>query len=98
MLRLCSESSRSYPGRSALHALIFFCKNSRAGPYRDTKVQASPAVADGDEIQTTGSTCKRNFIAPITVMPNDMSSKESRQNWARLIQKIYEVDPLVCPK
>ncbi|MFH1153325.1 MAG: hypothetical protein V1793_05875, partial [Pseudomonadota bacterium] len=23
---------------------------------------------------------------------------ESRQNWARLIQKIYEVDPLVCPK
>ncbi|OGR11583.1 MAG: hypothetical protein A2277_04685 [Desulfobacterales bacterium RIFOXYA12_FULL_46_15] len=32
------------------------------------------------------------------VMPNDRSSKESRQNWARLIQKIYEVDPLVCPK
>jgi len=32
------------------------------------------------------------------VMPNDMSSKDSRQNWARLIQKIYEVDPLVCPK
>ena len=51
MLRLCSDSSRSYPGRSALHALIFFCNNSRAGPYRDTKVQASPAVADGDEIQ-----------------------------------------------
>ncbi len=32
------------------------------------------------------------------VIPNDMSSKESRQNWARLIQKIYEVDPLICPK
>ena len=32
------------------------------------------------------------------VMPNNMSSKEVRQNWARLIQKIYEVDPLVCPK
>jgi len=32
------------------------------------------------------------------VMPNEMSSKESRRNWARLIQKIYEVDPLVCPK
>ena len=25
-------------------------------------------------------------------------SKEFRRNWARLIQKIYEVDPLVCPK
>jgi len=33
-----------------------------------------------------------------TILPNDMSSSEARQNWARLIQKIYEVDPLVCPK
>jgi hypothetical protein len=32
------------------------------------------------------------------VMPNNMSAKESRQNWARLIQKTDEVDPLVCPK
>ena len=21
-----------------------------------------------------------------------------RQNWARLIQKVYEIDPLICPK
>jgi hypothetical protein len=26
------------------------------------------------------------------------SSKEYRKNWSRLIQKIYEVDPLTCPK
>jgi hypothetical protein len=26
------------------------------------------------------------------------SAKEYRKNWARLIQKIYEVDPLTCPK
>ncbi len=26
------------------------------------------------------------------------SSREYRKNWARLIQKIYEVDPLICPK
>jgi len=26
------------------------------------------------------------------------SKKEYRKNWARLIQKIYEVDPLTCPK
>jgi ribosomal protein S27E len=32
------------------------------------------------------------------IMPNEMTSKESRQNWARLIQKVYEVDPLICPK
>jgi C4-type Zn-finger protein len=24
--------------------------------------------------------------------------KEFRQSWARLIQKIYEEDPLICPK
>ena len=33
-----------------------------------------------------------------TIVPNEMSSKEARQNWDSLIQKIYEVDPLVCPK
>jgi len=32
------------------------------------------------------------------VIPNEMSSKKSRRNWARLIQKIYETDPLICPK
>ncbi|MBF0548691.1 MAG: transposase [Candidatus Riflebacteria bacterium] len=26
------------------------------------------------------------------------SGKAFRRNWARLIQKIYEIDPLVCPK
>ena len=67
MLRLCSDSSRSYPGRSALHALNTFCNNSRLGPYRDIKVQALPAVADGDEILTMGSICKRSFIAPFRV-------------------------------
>ncbi len=32
------------------------------------------------------------------VIPNEMSSREFRKNWARLIQKVYEVDPLLCPK
>ena len=27
-----------------------------------------------------------------------VSSKSSRQSWARLIQKVYEVDPLICLK
>jgi len=26
------------------------------------------------------------------------STKATRQSWARLIQKVYEVDPLICPK
>jgi hypothetical protein len=67
MLRLCSDSSRSYPGRSALPALNLFCNNSRLGPYRDIKVQAPLAVADGGETRTMGSICKSSFIAPFKV-------------------------------
>ncbi len=33
-----------------------------------------------------------------TIMPNEMSSTEARQNWARLVQIIYEVNSLICPK
>ena len=32
------------------------------------------------------------------ILEADQSSKEYRKNWARLIQKIYEIDPLTCPK
>ena len=27
-----------------------------------------------------------------------VAPKEFRKNWARLIQKIYQVDPLLCPE
>jgi hypothetical protein len=27
-----------------------------------------------------------------------VSARASRRSWARLIQKVYEVDPLICPK
>lgn len=32
------------------------------------------------------------------LIPAEVSRKAFSKNWARLIQKIYEVDPLVCPK
>ena len=32
------------------------------------------------------------------ILEPDVSSREHTRNWARLIQKIYEVDPLTCPK
>ena len=38
-----------------------------------------------------------DLIACILEEP-DGSSKDYRKNWARLIQKIYEVDLLTCPK
>jgi len=33
-----------------------------------------------------------------SILEPDGSSKEFRRNWARLIQKIYETDPLCCPR
>jgi len=33
-----------------------------------------------------------------SILEPDGSSKEYRRNWARLIQKIYQVNPLICPK
>ncbi|MBL7174088.1 MAG: hypothetical protein ISS68_14760 [Desulfobacteraceae bacterium] len=33
-----------------------------------------------------------------SILETEGSSKAYRKNWARLIQKIYEADPLKCPK
>ena len=32
------------------------------------------------------------------ILESQGNEKIFRRNWARLIQKIYEVDPLICPK
>jgi hypothetical protein len=39
----------------------------------------------------------RDDVGPCILEPQG-NSKAFRKSWARLIQKIYEVDPLVCPK
>ena len=36
-------------------------------------------------------------LVPCILQPEE-SSKGYRKNWARLIQRIYEVDPLACPR
>jgi hypothetical protein len=42
---------------------------------------------------------KQNHDALIpSILEPEADSKAYRKSWARLIQKIYEVDPLVCPK
>ena len=39
----------------------------------------------------------REAMIPDVLEP-EISSTEFRRNWARLIRKIHEVDPLCCPK
>jgi len=42
---------------------------------------------------------KREEVEPIpTVLEPVISSEAFRRNWARMIQKVYEVSPLVCPR
>ena len=33
-----------------------------------------------------------------SLVDSDISKKAFRRNWARLIQKVYHTDPLLCPK
>jgi hypothetical protein len=33
-----------------------------------------------------------------TVLEPDLCSREIKRNWSRLIRKVYETDPLVCPR
>ena len=41
----------------------------------------------------------RPHVEPIpTVLEPVISSEAFRRNWARMIQKVYEVSPLVCPR
>ncbi|MGI5880660.1 MAG: hypothetical protein ACOX6L_08720 [Syntrophomonadaceae bacterium] len=39
-----------------------------------------------------------NDIELPALVESDISRKAFRRNWARLIQKIYHTDPLLCPK
>jgi len=32
------------------------------------------------------------------LIDSELSAKEFRRNWARLLQKVYAVNPLICPK
>lgn len=42
---------------------------------------------------------KRNQDGVIPyIIEQEENAEEYRKNWARLIQKVYEVDPLTCPK
>ena len=48
---------------------------------------------------TRGRQRKRQEVEPIpTVLEPVISSEAFRRNWARLIKKVYQVDPLCCPR
>ena len=58
-------------------------------------------VARGKRKKTDADDKIPSFLEPVEslkVERPELTGKTFRRNWARLIQKIYEVDPLVCPK
>ncbi len=42
--------------------------------------------------------CILEPVESLKVERPELTDKAFRRNWARLIQKIYEVDPLLCPR
>ena len=69
-----------------------------------SRTRGNPALAGvhyyGYYSSVARGKCKKNDqdeLIPCILEP-DKDSKEYRKNWERLIQKIYEVDPLTCPK
>ncbi|MBI4490554.1 MAG: hypothetical protein HY694_15835 [Deltaproteobacteria bacterium] len=41
---------------------------------------------------------KRSWKAEVTEVPPPPASKELKRRWSHFIRKVYETDPLVCPK
>ncbi len=47
--------------------------------------------------RTKGKRRAENNTAEFEQVEQDISKKKRRKTWAWLIQKVYEVDPLICP-
>jgi hypothetical protein len=59
------------------------------------ETDAASATAD-NSLTTTDSTSDN--IVHINDNHSTLTRKRFKKNWARLIQKVYDVDPLACPK
>jgi hypothetical protein len=61
---------------------------------------ASRGISRGKRKMQDQDTLIPSILEPVEdpVHGGDGLSKEYRRNWARLIRKIYEVDPLTCPR
>lgn len=58
----------------------------------------SRGIRKKEELTTTEnqSPCSANTV--ISIVKTDLARKKFRKNWARLIQKVYFMDPLLCSK
>jgi hypothetical protein len=73
------------------------CPHADRGTHVPQRRQQSVKYYDRYANSTRGRLRKRQHVDPIpTVLEPPISSEAFRRNWARLIQKVFEVDPLVC--
>jgi len=86
---------------NALEWLAAMCSHVPNRREQMVRYGACPAVTCGSYYSNVArgkrKICDQDELIPSILEP-DESSKERRENWSRLIQKIYEVDPLTCPK
>jgi len=73
------------------------CAHADRGTHVPQRRQQSVKYYGRYANSTRGRLRKRQHVDPIpTVLEPPISSEAFRRNWARLIQKVFEVDPLVC--
>ena len=66
----------------------YYSNKARSVRRKEEAIYAKIQNAEGQE---------RGMPVP-SLIENNVSGKAFRRNWARLIQKVYHSDPLVCPK
>ena len=58
-----------------------------------------PFSCNSEDFKSRGLRKKANTDNQVpALIESEISSKKFRKNWTRLIQKIYNVNPLLCPK
>jgi hypothetical protein len=76
-----------------LHMVRYFGAYASVARARDRAAHAAEAQAEG--APTDASSAGQQAQGDETEAPN---RKELRRRWADLIRRVYEVDPLVCPR
>ena len=75
-------------------------KRIRKAQFTGSSLIRIAVIFTGNNQNTTGFLRKKagtDNLAP-ALIDSDISRKVFRKNWARLIQKVYNIDPLLCAK
>lgn len=76
-----------------------YYSNAARGKRKKRAAQAasSPACVQATGASTEGAVAVADGVSPDADADTQDFRRECRRTWARLIQRVYEVNPLICP-